>query len=81
MVRLHELEVKRDEVNGDEGVGGGSGDLGEEDGHFFVGDVVDWEDAAAECCQDGEALLYAEEDEEHAGEDEERDYGCALPGV
>lgn len=80
MVRLHELEVERDEVDGDEGVCGGGGDLGEEDGHFFVGDVVDGEDAAGDCREDGKGLLEGEEDEEHAGEDEQRDYGCAVPG-
>ena len=81
MVRLHELEVDRDEVDGDERVGGGGGDLRKEDGHFLISDVVDGEDTAGESGQDGEALLKGEEDEEHAGEDEERDYGCAVPGV
>lgn len=81
LVRLHELEVEGNEVDGDEGVGGGGGDLGEEDCHFFLGDVVDGEDTAGERRQDGEGLLEAKEDEEHAGEDEERDYGCTVPVV
>ena len=81
VVRLDELEVDWDEVDGDEGIGGGGGDLGKEDGHFFVGDVVDGEDAAGKRRQDGEGLLEGEQDEEDAGEDEERDDGRAVPSV
>ena len=46
LVGLHELEVEGDEVDGDEGVCGSGCDLGEEDGEFFVGDVLDGEDAS-----------------------------------
>ena len=78
---MHELEVNWDEVDGDERVGGGGGDLRKEDGHFLMSDVVNGKDTTRESGQDGEGLLQGEEDEEHAGEDEERDYGCAIPGI
>lgn len=81
LVRLHELKIDWDKVDGDERVGRSGGDLRKEDGHFLISDVVDREDTAGECGQDGEGLLKGEEDEEHAGEDEERDYGCAVPCV
>ncbi len=55
--------------------------MGEENGHLFVGDVVDRKDAAGERCEYGISLLKAEEDEEHAGENEKRNDGCAVPGV
>ena len=81
MIRLNKLEVERDEVDCDERIGGGGSDLGKEDGHLFVHDVLDRKDAAGKRCQDGEGLLKAEEDKEDAGKYEERDYGGAVPGV
>ena len=50
MVRLYELEVEWDEVDGDEGIGGAQGDLGKKDGHFLLGHIVDGKDAAGEGC-------------------------------
>ena len=78
---MHELEIERDEVDGDKGVDGSGSDLGEEDRHFFLGDVMDREDAARECCQDGEGLLEGEENEEPDGEGEQRDNNYAVPGI
>ena len=50
MVRLYELEVEWDEVDGDEGIGGAQGDLDKKDGHFLLGHIVDGKDAAGEGC-------------------------------
>ena len=81
LIRLNKLEIERDEVDRDERVGGGGSDLGEEDGYFFVNDVIDRKNTAGKRCLDGEGLLEAEDDEEDAGKDEERGYSRAVLGV
>ena len=75
------MEVEGDEIDGYEGGGARGGGFGEEDGHFFQCEVLEWEYAVCCGCEDGEGLLEGEEGEEDEGEGEERDDKRAVPGV